>query len=177
VLIFLSSWPGENGQPVDIHKELAMEILQNFNHDKTLSFRAALSAWKKCFASITAIIEPAGDIRVQRMLSESVRIQQEKVTSGMAFKAHHFKKLFRAACTHFAKPEMTPLNLLDISRVNNPALDEIRFHIQQVAGAARWKEERPDVPIKLIASALVSDSYGEAKHCKAPFPSPRRSTN
>jgi len=162
VLIFLPSWPGN--KPVDIHEELAIEILQNFNHEKILSFRAAVSAWKKCFASVTAIIEPTGDIRLQRMISESARIQQEKMTSGVAFNAYHFKRFFRAACAHFAKAEIAPLNLLDISRVDNPSLDEIRFHVEQVAGAAKRKEGRPDIAIKLIASALVLDSYGQMKH-------------
>ena len=167
VLIFRSSHLGADAsQPSDIENELAFVILQHFNHQKTLSFHAARSAWEKSFASITAL--PTGTIAtkspLRQMLDESALIQQGKVRSGNAFSAGHFKKSFRAACAAFAGPDVRALDLFEACRVDHPLPGQMPFHVEQVARMLQGDESRSNLPIRLIASALVSHSYDPSLH-------------
>lgn len=148
----------------DVEQALAMEILQNFNHQKTLSFNAAKIAWKKCFSGITTVFHESPNFPLQQILDASLHIHQEKLVRYAAISVSHFKPLFSAACGHFSRPEIMPLSLLEVSRINNPVPKDMPFHVEELVRAVAEGEERLDHIVRLIASALLLDSHTPDAH-------------
>lgn len=155
---------------INIEEELAFDILRNFNHERTLAFKNVKSAWKRCFGSITTIIQDVADFPLQRLLHESEEIQNDKVGRQGALNARHFQRTFRAACAHFAQPWDKPVNLLDASRAAHPFPRDMPYHVEQLTGAMARTPAAAEIPASLVARALVLDYSAPEVHRSSPHP-------
>jgi hypothetical protein len=154
---------------INVEDEVAFQILEHFNHEKTLAFKNVKSAWKRCFGSITTIAQEVADFPLERLLHESEEVQHYKVSRQGALNARHFQQTFRAACAHFAQPWDKPVDLLEASRAAHPFPRDFPYHVEQLAGAMAKTPAAAEIPAYLVARALMLDYSAPQVHRSFPY--------
>lgn len=155
---------------VNVEDEVAFQILEHFNPERTLTFKTVRSAWKRCFGSIAAIAQEVADFPLQRLLHESEEVQHYKVGRQGALNARHFQQTFRAACAHFAQAWDEPLNLLQASRAAHPFPRDMPYHVEQLTAAMMRTPAAAELPASLVARALMLDYSATEAHRLFPVP-------
>lgn len=144
-----------------LEEALAIEILHNFNHQKTLTFKAAKSAWRRCFERIISVTRETTEFPLEPILHESLLVQQERLESRRDFRGRSFRRVFRASCEHFAS-ELGSYSLLGAC-FDNSVPNDLSVHVERVAKAGG--PDGAHLSARLIASALVSASYRSCCLC------------